>query len=156
MIAKVTAPELANDQASAELQLSAHDEYKSEIDARQEAISRFIQTGNELIAKGHFLSDDIQDKVNTLAQRYEFLLSSGKRRQEIYEQNLDAQKFEQEAAQLEAWLLSREKLLQQDELGGSIAEVENLIRRHEDFQKTLEAQEDKAGLLKRTTLVMSN
>ena len=34
--------------------------------------------------------------------------------------------------------------------------MEDLIRRHEDFEKTLEAQDDKANALKRTTLVRSS
>jgi uncharacterized protein YoxC len=153
MIAKVTAPELARDLASAELQLSTHEEYTSEVEVRIEAINRFIRTGNDLIANGHFLAEDIQDKVHTISQRLEVLQSSSKRRKEIYEQNLDAQKFEQEASQLEAWIQTREKLLQPDELGASIAEVEEFIRRHEDFQKTIEAQEENANGLRRITLV---
>ena len=153
MIAKITAPDLARDVTSAELQLAAHKEYKAEIDARKEAFERFIHTGNGLIADGHFLADEIQDKVQTLTQRRELLIESGKRREDIYLQNLDALYFERDAAQLELWLISREKLLVPDNLGSSILEVEDLIRRHEDFEKTLEAQDDKATALKRTTLV---
>ena len=54
MIAKITAPDLARDVTSAELQLAAHKEYKAEIDARKEAFERFIRTGNGLIADGKF------------------------------------------------------------------------------------------------------
>ena len=52
MIAKITAPDLARDVTSAELQLAAHKEYNAEIDARKEAFERFIRTGNGLIADG--------------------------------------------------------------------------------------------------------
>jgi spectrin beta len=50
-------------------------------------------------------------------------------------------------------LESREKILAHEELGSSISEVEELIRRHEDFTKTLDAQDQKAEALKRITLV---
>ena len=105
------------------------------------------------IVSGHFLADEIQDKVQTLTGRRELLIESGQRREDIYMQNLDALYFERDASQLETWLMSREKLLGSDALGSSILEVEDLIRRHEDFEKTLEAQDEKANALKRTTLV---
>lgn len=105
---------------------------------------------------GHFLADEIQDKVQTLTGRRELLIESGRRREDIYLQNLDALYFERDACQLESWLLSREKLLASDALGTSILEVEDLIRRHEDFEKTLEAQDEKANALKRITLVRSS
>ena len=108
------------------------------------------------IISGHFLADEIQDKVLTLTGRRELLIESGKRREDIYMQNLDALYFERDALQLESWLVSREKLLASDALGSSILEVEDLIRRHEDFEKTLEAQDEKASALKRTTLVRSD
>lgn len=153
MIAKITAPDLARDCVSAAQQVAAHREYYAEIDGRKGAFDKFIKTGRALIADGHFMADEIEDKILTLSQRHELLLSSGQRREDIYQQNVDALNFERDAAQLESWLISREKLLAHDQVGGSIAEVEELIRRHEDFEKTLDAQNEKAEALKRITLV---
>lgn len=44
-------------------------------------------------------------------------------------------------------------MLQDEKLGDSIHQVEELIRKHEDFEKTIEAQEEKCAALKRVTLV---
>jgi len=44
-------------------------------------------------------------------------------------------------------------VLNDDKLGESIWQVEELIRKHEDFEKTIEAQEEKFDTLKRITLV---
>jgi spectrin beta len=44
-------------------------------------------------------------------------------------------------------------VLNDDKLGESIWQVEELIRKHEDFEKTIEAQEEKFNTLKRITLV---
>lgn len=153
MIAKITAPDLARDSTSAALQVAAHREYYTEIDGRKGAFDKFIKTGRALIADGHFMSEEIEDKILTLTQRHELLLSSGQRREDIYQQNLDALNFERDAAVLEAWLESRDKILKDDNVGISIAEVEELIRRHEDFEKTLDAQDEKAEALKRITMV---
>jgi hypothetical protein len=54
---------------------------------------------------------------------------------------------------LENWIVSREPLLHDGKLGETIAQVEDLIRKHDDFEKTIEAQEDKFNALRRVTLV---
>lgn len=53
----------------------------------------------------------------------------------------------------EAWIESRETIVKDDQMGDSIPEVEELIRRHDDFLKTIDAQEDKLDPIKRYTLV---
>lgn len=54
---------------------------------------------------------------------------------------------------LEAWLQTREPILFDKQCGESIAAVEELIRKHEDFEKTIEAQEEKFLALNRITKV---
>ena len=44
-------------------------------------------------------------------------------------------------------------MLNDPAVGTSITEVEELIRRHDDFLKTIESQEDKFDALRRTTRV---
>jgi spectrin beta len=63
------------------------------------------------------------------------------------------QVFKREAEVLENWIISREPLLHDGKLGETIAQVEDLIRKHEDFEKTIEAQEDKFSALRRITMV---
>ena len=53
---------------------------------------------------------------------------------------------------LEAWLNGKESMMPK-ELGDSIEMVEELIRRHNDFEKTVYAQEDKFNAIKRRTKV---
>lgn len=61
--------------------------------------------------------------------------------------------FKRDADLLESWIQTREPVLNDDKLGDSIWQVEELIRKHEDFEKTIEAQEEKFNTLKRITLV---
>lgn len=53
----------------------------------------------------------------------------------------------------EAWIESRESVVKDDQMGDSINEVEELIRCHDDFLKTIDAQEDKLDPIKRFTMV---
>jgi hypothetical protein len=63
------------------------------------------------------------------------------------------QVFKRDSDLLENWIVSREPLLHDGKFGETIAQVEDLIRKHEDFEKTIEAQEDKFNALRRITLV---
>ncbi len=59
MMAIITSDDLAKDVASAEAQINLHKEHRKEIDTRAKDFTRFTQTGQGLIAQGHFLSDEV-------------------------------------------------------------------------------------------------
>ncbi|XP_066903176.1 spectrin beta chain, erythrocytic isoform X2 [Halyomorpha halys] len=153
MIAKVTSPELAQDVAGAEALISRHMEHRAEINSREEAFSQFYTTGNALIEQGHFLGNDIQDKIRVLEQRKHLLNDTWEKRKVIYDLSLDTRIFMREANLLENWIISREPVLHDEKLGESISQVEELIRRHEDFEKTIEAHAEKFSAIKRITLL---
>lgn len=153
MIAKITAPDLARNVTAARALLARIKEHRTEIDSRNDAFEKFYKNGQRIIDEKHFLSNEIQEKVNILKQRYDLLESTLRKRHEIYELNLDTQLFLREAQVLEIWIDSREPQLKDHKMGDNIAQVEELIRRHEDFEKTVEAQEDKFEALKRITMV---
>lgn len=91
MMALITSHELATDVTGAEILLSRHKEYKSEIDTRLENFNKFYETGENIIATGHFMADEIKDKINRLKAAFLQLQTTWEKRNIIYEQNLDAQ-----------------------------------------------------------------
>ena len=153
MLAKITAPDLPQDVTAAELLIERHREYKVEIDSKDVVFKQVYDTGNDLIRKGHFLSQDIRDRIDLLEKRMEFLKTTWRNRNNIYEHNLDVQMFKRDANLLESWLVVREETLVDGQVGDSIVQVEELIKKHADFEKTVTAQEDKFNALKRITLV---
>ncbi|XP_035225862.1 spectrin beta chain, non-erythrocytic 1-like isoform X1 [Stegodyphus dumicola] len=151
MMALITSHELARDVSGAEALLARHKEYKSEVDTRLENFNKFYETGETIIASGHFMAEEIKDRIHRLKAAFAQLQTTWEKRQIIYEQNLDSQIFKRDAETLEAWLQSREPILFDKQYGDSISAVEELIRKHEDFEKTIEAQEEKFLALKRIT-----
>jgi spectrin beta len=51
----------------------------------------------------------------------------------------------------EQWLIGQEPYLQNEDLGDTLDQVENLIKKHEAFEKSIVAQEDRFNALKRLT-----
>jgi len=56
--------------------------------------------------------------------------------------------------QLDAWLEVRQPVLDDKTLGDSIDAVEELLQKHDDFEKTVLAQEERFNAIGRTTLVL--
>nr|XP_036670450.1 spectrin beta chain, non-erythrocytic 5 isoform X4 [Drosophila suzukii] len=153
MLAKITAPELATSVAGAELLLASIKDHDTEIRARDETFAKFATNGQQLIKEKHFLAHEVEDKIKVLQARHELLKHTLRKRREIYELNLDTQLFLKDAEILEQWISSREPQLKDAKLGDSIPQVEDLLRRHEDFEKTVAAQEEKFQAIKRITLL---
>ena len=66
---------------------------------------------------------------------------------------LEVYQFARDAAVAEAWLLAQDPYLKSEEYGHTIDEVENLIKKHEAFEKAAAAQEDRFSALERLTTV---
>merc|ERR1719429_992835 len=64
---------------------------------------------------------------------------------------LEVYQFARDAAVAEAWLIAQDPYLKSDEFGQSIDEVENLIKKHEAFEKAAAAQEERFAALERLT-----
>lgn len=153
MIAKITAPDLAHDVTGAEALIARHTEHFAEIAARSDEITKFYVDGDKLVNQGHFLSEEVGEKIRILKERHKLLLDTWNKRKDIYEQNLDTQIFKHDADILENWMTAREPVLRDGQLGESINQVEDLLRKHDDFEKTIFAQEEKCNALQRITLL---
>lgn len=66
---------------------------------------------------------------------------------------MEVYQFARDAAVAEAWLIAQEPYLMSSELGHTIDDVENLIKKHEAFEKSAAAQEERFGALHRLTTV---
>merc|ERR1712077_114666 len=84
------------------------------------------------------------DKRNGMIHRWE-------ERWEHLQLILEVYQFARDAAVAEAWLMAQDPYLKSEELGQTIDEVENLIKKHEAFEKAAAAQEERFAALERLT-----
>lgn len=152
-LARVTAPELASDVSGAERLLARHQDIRVEIQAKEDAFNTLYSDGEKLVKEGHFMSNEIEDRMSQLRSRRAQLDGAWSNRDKIYTQHLDALVFKRDADALDNWITNRVPLVRDGKYGESVAQVEELINRHRDLEETIDAHKDKFNALRRITLV---
>uniref|UniRef100_A0A8C0XSS6 SH3 domain-containing protein n=1 Tax=Castor canadensis TaxID=51338 RepID=A0A8C0XSS6_CASCN len=158
MKALINADELANDVAGAEALLDRHQEHKGEIDAHEDSFKSADESGQALLAAGHYASDEVREKLTILSEERTALLELWELRRQQYEQCMDLQLFYRDTEQVDNWMSKQEAFLLNEDLGDSLDSVEALLKKHEDFEKSLSAQEEKITALDEfaTKLIQNN
>uniref|UniRef100_A0A2K5MZW7 Spectrin alpha chain, non-erythrocytic 1 n=1 Tax=Cercocebus atys TaxID=9531 RepID=A0A2K5MZW7_CERAT len=158
MKALINADELANDVAGAEALLDRHQEHKGEIDAHEDSFKSADESGQALLAAGHYASDEVREKLTVLSEERAALLELWELRRQQYEQCMDLQLFYRDTEQVDNWMSKQEAFLLNEDLGDSLDSVEALLKKHEDFEKSLSAQEEKITALDEfaTKLIQNN
>ncbi|NWW62036.1 SPTN5 protein, partial [Ifrita kowaldi] len=151
MHALVISEELANDVLGAELLIKRHDEYKREIEKQWLKYEEMQRAGGDLVKNGHFMSVEIEEKLSELSELMKKVKESWDMRKVLYEENWEIQLLRRELEQAEAWLAAKESFLSDPSYGDSVSEVEELLKKHHDFEKMLAAQEEKFAQLSRKT-----
>nr|CDS29622.1 Spectrin alpha actinin [Hymenolepis microstoma] len=139
----ISADKLAKDVAGAEAQVERHNEYKGEIDSREDAYKACMEEGQRLVDMGHVTSADVVKKMNNLQNERDSLLELWEARKVQFEQCMDLMLFFRDAEQAEAWIAKQEAFLENKDVGDSLDAAEALMRKQEDFEKSLTAQEEK-------------
>ncbi|KAL4238363.1 Spectrin beta chain [Mactra antiquata] len=153
MMAIITALEFPRDLQGAEASMTRWKEHRAEVDSRKDAVNNFLQTGQAMIDDKHFLSDEIQAKTDDLNSAWKLLLATLEQTKVMCEQNLEAQLLKHEMEQLEGWMSVRDSQVKDGNYGDNITFVEELLRRQQDFEKTVDAQEEKFTAIKRATML---
>jgi len=143
----ISSDELAKDVNGAEALLERHAEHKSEIDAREDSIRAAAEAGHMLLSSGHYASEEVTEKLTILAEEKDSLLQLWDERRILYEQCMDYQLFYRDAEQADAWMAKQENFLSSQDLGDSLDSVEAMTKKHDDFEKSLVAHEEKIKAL---------
>ncbi|KAI1237885.1 hypothetical protein IHE44_0013976 [Lamprotornis superbus] len=151
MHALVISEELKNDVLGAELLIKRHEGYKREIEKQWLKYEEMQRAGGDLMKNGHFMSVEIEEKLLELSELMKKVKESWDMRKVLYEENWEIQLLRRELEQAEAWLAAKESFLSDPSYGDSVSEVEELLKKHHDFEKMLAAQEEKFAQLSRKT-----
>ncbi|XP_057577784.1 spectrin beta chain, non-erythrocytic 5 [Hippopotamus amphibius kiboko] len=145
----VSSEERAGEVAGAEWLLELHEELGQEIKEHCLQAQDVQQEGQQLVDSGHFMSLEVAECLQELDGRLRALREAWARCRERCEESWHLQKLRQGLAQAEAWLVCQEGLLLDPGCGHSVSDVELLLRRHQDLEERLAAQEEKLARLQR-------
>lgn len=100
----------------------------------------------------------MREKLAILSEERATLLELWELRRQQYEQCMDLQLFYRDTEQVDNWMSKQEAFLLNEDLGDSLDSVEALLKKHEDFEKSLSAQEEKITALDEfaTKLIQNN
>merc|ERR1719350_1226663 len=151
LMRQMSTSEKPRDVSGVELLMNNHQGHKAEIDAREDNFGDLYSLGKELLSMGHYASNEIKEKLRELTDKRNGLIHRWEERWEHLQLILEVYQFARDAAVAEAWLIAQDPYLKSEDLGHTIDEVENLIKRHEAFEKAAAAQEERFVALERLT-----
>ncbi|XP_006745523.1 spectrin beta chain, non-erythrocytic 4 [Leptonychotes weddellii] len=150
---QIGAADKPRDVSSVEVLMNYHQGLKTELEARVPELTACQELGRSLLLNKSAMADEIQAQLDRLGTRKEEVSDKWDRHWEWLQQMLEVHQFAQEAVVADAWLTAQEPVLQSRELGSSVDEVEQLIRRHEAFRKAAAAWEERFSSLRRLTTI---
>ncbi|XP_033634187.1 spectrin beta chain-like [Asterias rubens] len=151
IILQITSQERARDVSGVELLMNQHQNVKAEIDTRDDSFTECFNLGKEMLGKNHYASKEIHGKLVGVGTRRQDMINEWEHRWEFLQLILEVYQFARDAHVAEAWLISQEAYLRNTDYGNSLDEVEKLIKKHEAFEKALQAQEDRFIALEKLT-----
>ncbi|KJH51468.1 spectrin repeat-containing domain protein [Dictyocaulus viviparus] len=148
---EMTTQERPKDVSGVELLMNNHQSLKAEIDAREDNFNSCISLGRDLLNRKHYASSEIEKKLIKLTTERAEMMRRWEDRWEYLQLILEVYQFARDAAVAESWLMAQEPYLISREYGRSLEETIALIKRHEAFEKSAAAQEERFLALEKLT-----
>ncbi|XP_036392022.1 spectrin beta chain, non-erythrocytic 4-like isoform X2 [Megalops cyprinoides] len=153
IICQIGTGEKPRDVSSVEVLMNYHQGLKNEVEARNKNMLQCVEMGKTLLAARNPAAEEIREKLDKVLAKQRELTEKWDKHWEVLQHMLEVHQFAQEAVVAEAWLTAQEPFINSKELGGSVDEVEQLIRRHEAFRKAAATWEERFSSLRRLTTV---
>jgi hypothetical protein len=145
--------EVGPDLASVEIQLSRQKDRDATIEANRIDLANVSENGRELVAGGHPDSDAIAARIVQLTERFVELEQTAAKTYCRFEEAVDGYQFLKEVGNAQAWINMREANLDSEIDFDNVDDIDGWIKKHEDFERSLAAQDARFAELNGLTLV---
>lgn len=139
------------DVSGVELLLNNHQSLRAEIDARAESFTICLNLGKDLVNRHHSKAGEVKERCVQLRLQNDRINDKWDERWELLQLMLEVYQFARDAAVAEQWLIAQEPYLLNEDLGETLDQVEQLIKKHETFEKSIHAQEERFNALRKLT-----
>ncbi|XP_063803707.1 spectrin beta chain, non-erythrocytic 5 isoform X2 [Pseudophryne corroboree] len=147
MIREMKAEESIRGVLASSEKLKAHQDLRQTIDGYQENYNRTVAIGQSLLQEGKIPSVQIREKIQALAEENKKLYQHWELKRKLLDQVHQEQVFYRDIDHMEKILNAQEVTLKSSDLGTSAGEIEQLIKKHEAFEKLLSSQDEKVTSL---------
>lgn len=98
--------------------------------ARSNHTQQVMKSGQDLIYSGHYASENVQTRMNTIENKWRHLHDIAAYRKKKIQENLQLQQFIAEYNDIMSWLNMMERLVANDDLGYDEASTDALLKKH--------------------------
>ncbi|XP_057602793.1 spectrin alpha chain, erythrocytic 1 isoform X2 [Hippopotamus amphibius kiboko] len=138
----VSSQELPEDLTGTEIMLERHQEHRADMEAEAPAFQALEDFGTDLISSGHRASPEIEKELQAVRLERDELEKAWEQRKKMLDQCLELQLFRGNCDQAESWMVARENYQSSDDKG-SLDSLEALMKKRDDLDKAITAQEQK-------------
>ncbi|XP_069363525.1 spectrin beta chain, non-erythrocytic 5 isoform X3 [Maniola hyperantus] len=132
----------AKDVATAEALVKQHQELHDDIKAHDDEFKEVIGLGKQLVASNPALAD-VAETAKMLEAEQQAIIKEWQAKDLHLKQCLQLQSFNREADQIDASSGAHEAFLDYNHCGSSVDEAEALLKRHEELEARLTAQDER-------------
>ncbi|KAJ8289416.1 hypothetical protein GJAV_G00001060 [Gymnothorax javanicus] len=143
----VRGEELGGEGGDLEQLLKRHEEYRPQIDRQLDKSQAVKEEGRRLVEGGNFMGPEVEERVEELRELEELVEQSWEEQRLLYQEQLETLQLQRELEQAELWLSAHEAALRSQEYGGCVQDVLELMKKQEDMESTLQAQEERFSAL---------
>ncbi|KAK3092932.1 hypothetical protein FSP39_009051 [Pinctada imbricata] len=144
--AKLASAEIPRDVQMAEQMMKEHEDLKDDIDTHKPKFENIRALGASILGKDP-KAQDVKDMLHKLDEDEKAIDDMWKNRNKQLQDAYDLQTFNRDADNVDSVTKSHEKFLEFADVGSTVDGVESLFKRHEDFESTLHAQDEKVKAL---------
>ncbi|XP_014671019.1 PREDICTED: spectrin alpha chain, non-erythrocytic 1-like [Priapulus caudatus] len=139
---RMVASDLVDGVAESADQLQLHQELKIELEGRGLEFLGVHRQGEDILKQHDLVAgSDVRNSLEKLEEIQAGLSEEWHETQALLCQCHSFQVFKEHVDEAEAWLATKEAYLNNENLGESVADVRALMKKHDDFNRSLQAQE---------------
>lgn len=114
---------------------------ENEVSSHEAHLESIIAVGEALIGHEHFGATRVQDRLKEIKDMWKNLQDLTAQRRRRLEEAVDFHQFIADAVDVEIWMLDTLRLVSSEDVGRDEANVESLLRKHNDVAEELKNYE---------------
>lgn len=137
----LTTEDSGKDLASVQNLMKKHQLVEADIQAHEDRIKDMNSQAESLVGSGQFDSAGIQEKCQSINERYERICNLAAHRQARLNEALTLHQFFRDIADEESWIKEKKLLVSSDDYGRDLTGVQNLKKKHKRLEAELASHE---------------